>query len=79
MARIIRLVFLLLALLSAACERRAVAAEPRVVRDLRYAETPGVDAKLQSLDIYAPPHNRIASVCLPQDDCRTGISIEGVR
>jgi acetyl esterase/lipase len=51
-----RLLFLLFALCVVSCAGRATALEPRGTRDIRYTETPGVDAKLQSLDVYAPPN-----------------------
>jgi len=51
-----RLLFLLFALFVVSCTGRATALEPRGTRDIRYTETPGVDVKLQSLDIYAPPN-----------------------
>ena len=35
-------------------EKPAEPAKPLVARNVRYAETDGVDAKLQSLDVYAP-------------------------
>jgi acetyl esterase/lipase len=37
-------------------------AEPRHFRDVRYTTTPGVEANLQSLDIYAPPDAKASPV-----------------
>jgi len=51
-----RLLFLLFALCVVSTAGRATATESRGTRDIRYIETPRLDAKLQSLDIYAPPN-----------------------